>query len=102
MTSFPAARSASTSKAEAAEGAGAGPWVQGKASCSERNAHARLAYAVASAVFSISILYLGAAKNRPITVTDVQSDGRPLAVPRDTRGALLLVCDAVAAVGPLC
>eukprot|EP00962_Isochrysis_galbana_P004192 scaffold1157_cov106-Isochrysis_galbana.AAC.1 len=29
---------------------------------------------VASAVFSISILSLGSAKNRPITVTDVQSD----------------------------
>jgi len=57
---------------------------------------------VTSAVFSIFILYLGAAKNKPITVTDVQSDGRPLAIPRDPRGALLLlVCDAVAAVGPL-
>eukprot|EP00962_Isochrysis_galbana_P061725 scaffold43165_cov129-Isochrysis_galbana.AAC.1 len=56
---------------------------------------------VASAVFSISILYLDVAKNKPITVTDVQSDGRPLAIPRDPRGALL-VCDAVAAVGPLC
>eukprot|EP00962_Isochrysis_galbana_P033354 scaffold11153_cov125-Isochrysis_galbana.AAC.9 len=31
---------------------------------------------VASAVFSISTLSLGSAKNRPITVTDVQSDGR--------------------------
>eukprot|EP00962_Isochrysis_galbana_P044038 scaffold16943_cov121-Isochrysis_galbana.AAC.1 len=39
---------------------------------------------VASAVFSIFILSLGAAKNRPITVTDVQSDGRPFALPRDS------------------
>eukprot|EP00962_Isochrysis_galbana_P052360 scaffold23777_cov135-Isochrysis_galbana.AAC.1 len=29
----------------------------------------------------------GAAKNSPITVTDVQSDGRPRAVPGDTHGA---------------
>eukprot|EP00962_Isochrysis_galbana_P029093 scaffold9273_cov128-Isochrysis_galbana.AAC.4 len=53
---------------------------------------------VASAVFSISILSLDAAKVRPITDTDVQSDGRPLALPRDSHGALP-VCDAVAAAG---
>eukprot|EP00962_Isochrysis_galbana_P044959 scaffold17563_cov117-Isochrysis_galbana.AAC.2 len=41
---------------------------------------------VASAVVSIFILSLGAAKFRPITVTDVQSDGRPLALPGDTHG----------------
>eukprot|EP00962_Isochrysis_galbana_P004031 scaffold1124_cov131-Isochrysis_galbana.AAC.6 len=43
----------------------------------------------------------GAAKYRPITVTDVQSDGRPRAVPRDPRGALP-IRDAVAAVRPPC
>eukprot|EP00962_Isochrysis_galbana_P008919 scaffold2489_cov110-Isochrysis_galbana.AAC.2 len=42
---------------------------------------------VASAVFSIFILSLGAAKFRPITVTDVQSDGRPLALPGDSPSA---------------
>eukprot|EP00962_Isochrysis_galbana_P019523 scaffold5687_cov132-Isochrysis_galbana.AAC.5 len=36
----------------------------------------------------------GAAKDRPITDNDVQSDGRPLALPGDTHGALH-VCDAV-------
>eukprot|EP00962_Isochrysis_galbana_P002930 scaffold812_cov126-Isochrysis_galbana.AAC.7 len=40
--------------------------------------------------------YKGAAKYRMITVTDVQSDGRPRAVPRDSHGALP-VCDAVVA-----
>eukprot|EP00962_Isochrysis_galbana_P007853 scaffold2131_cov113-Isochrysis_galbana.AAC.4 len=45
---------------------------------------------VASAVFSIFILYLGAAKNRPITVTDVQGDGRPLALSEEPWQALLL------------
>eukprot|EP00962_Isochrysis_galbana_P058759 scaffold31970_cov106-Isochrysis_galbana.AAC.1 len=43
--------------------------------------------AVASAVFSISILSLGSAKDRPITDTDVQSDERPLALPRHPHGA---------------
>eukprot|EP00962_Isochrysis_galbana_P010558 scaffold2922_cov125-Isochrysis_galbana.AAC.1 len=38
----------------------------------------------------------GAANYSPITVTDVQSDGRPRAVPRDSHGALPLR-DAVAA-----
>eukprot|EP00962_Isochrysis_galbana_P009557 scaffold2664_cov117-Isochrysis_galbana.AAC.4 len=32
----------------------------------------------------------GAANNSPITVTDVQSDGRPRDVPRDPHGALHL------------
>eukprot|EP00962_Isochrysis_galbana_P047322 scaffold19272_cov129-Isochrysis_galbana.AAC.3 len=40
----------------------------------------------------------GAAKYSPITVTDVQSDGRPRAVPRGSHGALPLR-DAVAAGG---
>eukprot|EP00962_Isochrysis_galbana_P045173 scaffold17712_cov111-Isochrysis_galbana.AAC.6 len=31
--------------------------------------------------FFISILSLGSAKDRPITDTDVQSDGRPLSLP---------------------
>eukprot|EP00962_Isochrysis_galbana_P024580 scaffold7549_cov111-Isochrysis_galbana.AAC.11 len=39
----------------------------------------------------------GAAKFRPITVTDVQSDGRPLALPGDTHGAPY-VCAAVLAI----
>eukprot|EP00962_Isochrysis_galbana_P013856 scaffold3945_cov105-Isochrysis_galbana.AAC.2 len=56
---------------------------------------------VASAVFSISILSLDAAKVRPITDTDVQSDGRPFALPRDSHDALPLR-DAVAAAGPPC
>eukprot|EP00962_Isochrysis_galbana_P044466 scaffold17261_cov106-Isochrysis_galbana.AAC.7 len=43
--------------------------------------------AVASAVFSIPILSLGSAKDRPITDTDVQSDERPLALPRHPHGA---------------
>eukprot|EP00962_Isochrysis_galbana_P032752 scaffold10820_cov132-Isochrysis_galbana.AAC.2 len=43
---------------------------------------------------------LGAAKYSPITVTDVQSDGRPRAVPRDSHGALP-ICDAVAALRKL-
>eukprot|EP00962_Isochrysis_galbana_P018575 scaffold5362_cov100-Isochrysis_galbana.AAC.5 len=38
----------------------------------------------------------GAAKNKPITVTDVQSDGRPFALPRDSYRAPH-VCAAVAA-----
>eukprot|EP00962_Isochrysis_galbana_P019448 scaffold5664_cov115-Isochrysis_galbana.AAC.24 len=54
---------------------------------------------VASAVFSISILSLDAAKDRPITDTDVQSDGRPLALPGNSHGALPLR-DEVAAAGP--
>eukprot|EP00962_Isochrysis_galbana_P012484 scaffold3541_cov117-Isochrysis_galbana.AAC.5 len=37
-----------------------------------------------------------AAKYSTITVTDVQSDGRPRDVPRDSHGALHL-CDAAAA-----
>eukprot|EP00962_Isochrysis_galbana_P021613 scaffold6380_cov121-Isochrysis_galbana.AAC.1 len=43
----------------------------------------------------------GAAKYSPITVTDVQSDGRPRAVPRDSHGALPLR-DAVAAARLYC
>eukprot|EP00962_Isochrysis_galbana_P033835 scaffold11388_cov124-Isochrysis_galbana.AAC.1 len=55
--------------------------------------HATQRADVASAVFSIFILYLGAAKNKPITVTDVQSDGRPLALPRDPdRAATCMRC----------
>eukprot|EP00962_Isochrysis_galbana_P056395 scaffold28342_cov123-Isochrysis_galbana.AAC.1 len=46
--------------------------------------------------FFISILSLGSAKDRPITDTDVQSDGRPLSLPGDSHGALH-VRDAVAA-----
>eukprot|EP00962_Isochrysis_galbana_P004135 scaffold1148_cov108-Isochrysis_galbana.AAC.7 len=49
----------------------------------------------------VSAVLLGAAKNRPITVTDVQSDGRPLAIPRDPRGALP-VRDAVWLPSDLC
>eukprot|EP00962_Isochrysis_galbana_P044183 scaffold17061_cov93-Isochrysis_galbana.AAC.2 len=47
---------------------------------------------VASAVFSIFVLSLGEAKNRPITFTDVQSDGRPLALPRDPYCVLRATC----------
>eukprot|EP00962_Isochrysis_galbana_P023710 scaffold7181_cov113-Isochrysis_galbana.AAC.3 len=39
---------------------------------------------VTSAVFSIFILYLGAAKNKPITVTDVNRRAERWATPRDT------------------
>eukprot|EP00962_Isochrysis_galbana_P020249 scaffold5907_cov120-Isochrysis_galbana.AAC.4 len=38
----------------------------------------------------------GAANNRPITVTDVQSDGRPRDVPGDSRGAQHLRAAAAA------
>eukprot|EP00962_Isochrysis_galbana_P007968 scaffold2172_cov130-Isochrysis_galbana.AAC.11 len=39
----------------------------------------------------------GAAKDRPITATDVQSDGRPLALPRHSHGAYCL-CAAICAM----
>eukprot|EP00962_Isochrysis_galbana_P051953 scaffold23365_cov115-Isochrysis_galbana.AAC.11 len=49
--------------------------------------------------FFISILSFDAAKDRPITDTDVQSDGRRLRVSGDSRGALP-IRDAVAAADP--
>eukprot|EP00962_Isochrysis_galbana_P046269 scaffold18575_cov104-Isochrysis_galbana.AAC.5 len=52
--------------------------------------------------FFISILSLGTAKDKPITDTDVQSDGRPLSLPGDSHGALPLLRDAVAAARPTC
>eukprot|EP00962_Isochrysis_galbana_P030527 scaffold9905_cov117-Isochrysis_galbana.AAC.16 len=45
---------------------------------------------------SSGAFFFCAAKNKPITVTDVQSDGRPLALPRDSYRAPH-VCAAVAA-----
>eukprot|EP00962_Isochrysis_galbana_P005773 scaffold1557_cov108-Isochrysis_galbana.AAC.7 len=47
---------------------------------------------------SVACRIRGAAKYSPITVTDVQIDGRPRAVPRGSHGALPLR-DAMAAAG---
>eukprot|EP00962_Isochrysis_galbana_P024289 scaffold7428_cov120-Isochrysis_galbana.AAC.2 len=58
-------------------------------------------FPVASAVFlhlhSFFFLSLDSAKDRPITDTDVQSDGRPLALPGDSHGVLHLRDDLAAA-----
>eukprot|EP00962_Isochrysis_galbana_P019098 scaffold5558_cov131-Isochrysis_galbana.AAC.3 len=47
--------------------------------------------------YNYNIKGVDAAKNKPITVTDVQSDGRPFALPRETYRAPH-VCAAVAAI----